>query len=368
MNPIRTPSGGLRGTDPDRLGPSRSANRRSGAALPFTLLLLIALALLAAAGFLFAFLDLRTAENQASAVRAFYLAEAGLNRHLAESLADTTGNVTKRYDVDGDSASVTSSRLLRLDRLRELRLIRGAAAHDPRREGPSSRTVAQIAVVTFPLRPPAAVVSRHAINVGRSGRISGIGTPTGSCTATPTGVAGLATRPGGFRGDTASLRGTPLLLEPADLDSLLLDSGLDWRNFERPEFVRPDITVTTAWPPSVLPASGDWPALFAGPSAPPIAGTVTGRGVLVVVGDFLIPGDLRWEGLVLVGGTVTVSGLLDLRGALYVGLAGSGGAISPPSDLGAAVTITYDGCAVAQAAARLSRATVRRAGGWFEVF
>jgi hypothetical protein len=341
---------------------------RSGAALPFTLLLLIAFTVLAAAGFLFAFLDLRTAENQASAVRAFYRAEAGLNRHRAESVDDTAGIVTNRYDIDGDTVVVTSSRLLKLDPLRELRLLRAEAAHDPLREGPSNRTVSQVAITPVPLRPPAALVSSRSINLGPRGRVSGIGATNAACTAAPTAVAGVVALPGGFQGDTASLRGRPPLLEAANIGPLLLASGLDWRNFERPEFVQPEITVTSNWPPSIAPAPGDWPVLYAEPTAPPIAGTVLGRGALVVAGDLVIPGSLRWEGLVLVAGSVTVSGILDVRGALYAGLAASGAGAGNPMDLGGAVTVVYDGCAAAEAAARLSRGIVSRPGGWFEVF
>lgn len=340
---------------------------RSGAALPFTLLLMIAFALLAAAGFLFVFMDLRTAENQASAVRAFYLAEAGLNRHLVESFQDTAGARTNTYDVYGDSVAVTSHRLLRIDPLRELRLIRSRAAHDPVREGPSSRTLARVVISSTPLRPPAAVVSRRVFHLGSQGHISGLGAIAAGCASTPPDVAGAAALPGDFRGDTASLRGAPPLLEPADMDSLLLGSGLDWRNLVRPELVQPDFTVSTTWPSSVPPIAGQWPALLAQPTAPAISGAVTGSGALVALGDLMIQGTLRWDGLVLVGGTVSVSGGLDVRGALYIGLAASTGAAGP-ADLRGAVTVDYDGCAVAAAAARLARGSARRPGGWFEVF
>lgn len=341
-------------------------DRRRGAALPFTLLLLIALALLSGAGFLLAFLDLRTAENQASSVRAFYVAEAALNRHLAERTADTSDLVQTTYDIDGNLASVVSSRLLRLDGFRQLRLVRAEGVYDPLREGSARRTLARVVLTPVPLRPAAALLSRGEIVLGPLGRVSGLAT-SGTCGTAPSSVAGLAVPADGFRGDTAALHGVPPLLATADIDSLALRSGLDWANVRRPEYIRPEIIVTDSWPIQVPPGPGEWPVVYAGAGAPPITSTLEGTGVLVVDGDLVVPGSLRWEGVAVIGGDLTVSGSLDIRGSGYVGLSKSVG-FTDSFDLGGHVSIRYDACAVAMAAARLAGGRVSRPGSWFEVF
>ena len=45
-----------------------------------------------------------------------------------------------------------------------------------------------------------------------------------------------------------------------------------------------------------------------------------GKGILIVTGNFSLNGSQRWDGLVLVGGTLTSSGNNTIQGAIITGL------------------------------------------------
>ena len=340
---------------------------RRGTALPVVLLVLLAASALAASGFLRAFLDSRSTENYAAAVRSFFVAEAGLNQALATIGTDTAASSTRSYEIEGGTVVVQSRRLLRLDPAREIRLLTAEGAYEPGREGSARRTVAQLVLAPLPFRATAAFVATDTALLGTAAEISGLDSRGGECSGTDA-VAGLAVPPGGFLGDTAALSGRPPLLSLPAIGASLSSSGVDWRNAGRQEFVEPEHLISAAWTPPPAAAPDAWPVTYALPSAPPITGTVTGRGTLIVKGDLTVAGELRWSGLVLVAGSLAVSGRLDVTGAVAVGLDTDGSSIAGRSNLSGAVDIRYDGCAVAGAAARLARGPLRRPGGWFEVF
>jgi hypothetical protein len=340
---------------------------RSGTALPVTLLVLLAASALAASGFLRAFLDFMTTENHAAAVRSFYVAAAGLNQVLATIGTDTAGSSTFSYEVEGGTVNVQSRRLLRLDRAREIRLLVAEGTFEPGREGSARRVVGQLVLAPTPFRATAALVASDTVLLGAAAQISGLDSRGGQCSGTGA-VAGLAVLPGGFLGDTASLSGRPPLLSLPSGGTTLSSAGVDWRNASRQEFVEPEHLISEMWSPQPVTDPDEWPVTFVLPSAPPLTGTVTGRGTLIVGGDLTIAGELRWAGLVLVAGSMAVSGQLDVEGAVAVGLDSNAGAVTARSDLSGAVDIRFDGCAVAGAAARLARGPIRRPGGWFEIF
>jgi hypothetical protein len=313
-----------------------------------------------------AFLELRSAENLATAIRAFYVAESGLNRSLASAI-DTSALSKSSYPVAGGEAWVVSRRLLEPHPAWQLRFITSEGRVDPRREGPAKRTVAQLVLAPRPFRAPAAVLSTGPAFLGGTSRISGLAVGSADCSG-PASVAGLALPPGAFEGDTAQLAGSPpLRLEPA-IDAMILASGLDWRNARRPEFLEPEWIVTAGWPEAPLAGPADWPAIFIPAPSPPFTGTVAGRGVLVVDGDLAVDGELRWEGLVVVAGRAFVTGTLAVRGAVLLGLEGPPAGPTAGSSLSGRVDVRFDACAVAGAAARLTRGPIRYPGGWYELY
>jgi len=355
-------------TDRKEASAYNDSSSTPGTALPATLLALIALAALASAGFLLTFVELRTSENYVGAVRAFYVADAGLNEMLASRPADTAAVGTSTYAVGGGTATVVSQRLLRLDRNRDLRLVTSGGVHGPGREGAARRTVAELVVTSRPFRPLAALVSASPIAVTAPARVSGFDVATAGCGApAPSSVAGLAIAPNAFLGAASALAGTPALWEIPNLAGALAAGGLDWASFSRPSFLEPEEQVTALWPDSV-PSNGYGVAVYASRNAAAIDRSVRGRGVLVVAGDLTVSGELVWEGLVLVGGAVRVTGRIDVRGGLLAGLDALMGASVNTSDLSGNVRITYDSCAIAGATARLLRGPGTVPGSWFERF
>jgi hypothetical protein len=169
---------------------------RRGTALPVALLVLLAASALAASGFLRAFLDSRTTENHAAAVRSFFVAEAGLNQALAAIGTDTAASSTRSYEIEGGTVVVRSRRLLRLDPAREIRLLIAEGAYEPGREGSARRTVGQLVLAPLPFRPTAAFVAADTALLGTAAQISGLDSRGGECSGTDA-VAGLAVPPGG---------------------------------------------------------------------------------------------------------------------------------------------------------------------------
>lgn len=338
-----------------------------GTALPVVLLVLLAASALAASGFLRAFLDALSTESQVTAVRSFLLAEAGLNEALAREGADTTESHARTYEIDGGTVIVRSRRLLRLSPTRDIRLLTAEGIHRPDRQLSARRTTAQLVLAPLPFRATAALVALDTVRLGSDGEISGLDGSGGECSGKKE-IAGLAAPAGGFVGDTSALSGRPPLSSLSMPGAAPSASGVDWTNASSEDFVQPEHLISAAWTSPPAPASDAWPVTIAESSVPTLAESVTGQGTLIVKGDLTIAGALHWTGLVLVAGTLTVPGRLDVAGAVAVGLDSDGAAAAGLSDLSGSIHIRYDRCAVAGAAARLARGSLRRPGGWFEVF
>lgn len=127
--------------------------------------------------------------------------------------------------------------------------------------------------------------------------------------------------------------------------------GIDWDGIINQNLIVPDLTI----PPDTWPASfpaGWWPVIR-------VNGDLTlptdGRGTLIVTGDLDIGGTERWEGIILVGGTLYANGNNNVLGAVISGLNVMFGIYVPESDIGNGTkTYIYDSCAIANAANRFA--------------
>ena len=102
--------------------------------------------------------------------------------------------------------------------------------------------------------------------------------------------------------------------QPSSNDS----ARVDWSGVLAGTSLVPTITV----PPQVFPSA----AAFADTSFWPIikvtgdlALPASGRGILIVTGNFTIGGGQSWDGILLAGGTVTSNGSTTIRGAALSG-------------------------------------------------
>ena len=195
---------------------------------------------------------------------------------------------------------------------------------------------------------PGAWTSLSGINKnGGSGTFSGFD----ECGALPA-VAGVAvpTAPGYTQSGGSSIpTGIPPIKDlgpqPASNDS----ARVDWAGVLGGTSLVPTITI----PPQVFPSA----AAFADTSFWPIikiTGDVSlptsGRGILIVTGNFTIGGGQSWDGILLVGGTVTSNGSTTIRGAAISGLNKQLGIAVPVSDIANGTkTFRYNSCLMARA-------------------
>jgi hypothetical protein len=332
--------------------------RRRGAALPVVILLMVILALSLTAAFTINSNESRAVDNQQEQIEAFALAESGRERYLVDRAAfglvgEPAASESIRVVQSGGYADVVVTRMRQSFGGRPgLYALRSTGVRtNPRMPGQTAatRTVGQIFKwETGNLSVPGAWTSLSGINKnGGSGTFSGFD----ECGMLPA-VAGVAvpTAPGYTQSGGSSIpTGVPPIKDlgpqPASNDS----ARVDWSGVIAGTSLVPTITV----PPQAFPNA----AAFADTSFWPIikvTGDVSlptsGRGILIVTGNFTIGGGQSWDGILLVGGTVTSNGSTTIRGAAISGLNKQLGIAVPVSDIANGTkTFRYNSCLMARA-------------------
>ena len=323
---------------------------------------LLIVSLLAAGGFLVTWLEGQSARAFARAAQALFVAEGGLAAAL-EAARGPNPSVSP-VSLGGGTATVTFEPLI--DLWPGETLFRVASGGEIVSEGVTfQRTVGQLMWVAGPPRMPGAVVLRGGV-VGAppEGTISGLGGLGAACPQQPSPVAGIAYWGGPPPVATPSLT----ISGSADVErlpatvSVAAKTGIRWDELLADWGPQPDATV----PPDAWPAAGTgggWP-LIRIPGAVTLGSGFSGSGALVVEGDLTLGDGFAWRGLVVVGGTLRLSGNVSLRGAVASGLAGAPGVAA---DFGGhTINVSFDACAVASAARRLTAPAAVIPGTWYE--
>lgn len=335
--------------------------RSAGIALPWVLVTLTILSLLAATGFLLVWLDGRAAHAFSRGTAALYVAEAGLATGLAGA-AGPTPTLPPLVFPTG-TAHVSFQKLLELGPGESIVRIR-SEGRVPSAGATYRRAVARLAWVADPPRVPAALSARGSV-VGSPprARISGLA-PGSACPGQAAPTAGIASWGGSAPPASASFQvlGAPPTVRPPG--SVAAETGIRWPELLAPWGPAADATI----PPDPWPSRGTtpaWPYLrVQGPVR--LGAGRSGRGALVVDGDLTLDPGFAWDGLVLVGGALRLGGDVRIRGAALAGLAGTA-AIAV--DLGGwFLDLELDPCAVAAAAARLVAPAAGIPGTWSEVW
>lgn len=319
-----------------------------GFALPAAVMGLALLALLTATGFLVSWLEVRSSRAFGAGTAAFYVADAG----LATALAAPPAGGPLSVPIGSGVADVRFETLLELG-IGET-LVRVASEGSVVAGGVSvTRGVLRVAWVGDPPRPAAALLVGDTLGAATAtGTISGLDVCAGASVA---GVAGW--RPVAPGGGLVVLGVPALDTIPATLSVAAL-TGIRWGHLVSSNGPAPDAVV----PPDPWPIS---PPVFvrfdgAGPLGPGESGT----GALVATGDLTLGDGFRWTGLVLVGGSLTVTGDIVIRGAVATGLDPG---VAGVGDLGPGrVDLTFDSCAVTAAAALLAPLPAAIPGTWRE--
>lgn len=333
------------------------------------------LALLSAAGFLLAWLELRMSRAHRVGVQAFYAADGA----LASSIAGP-GDPAPPGDGSGtpvvDSLRVVSRTLLLLPDGTRLRMHEARASRYVPGGGAGRRSVARLALGLGPGRLPGALTAPDGATGGA--RISGLdAAPPGACPGAPEASrAALAgpTADGGSSADEAPDAGTGLVLEGTPPRADLLPGSLSRVRLlygtladGEAEALGARTTALPPWPSDPGEEGGEPPALFRAEEGA-VSGPGSGAGLLLATGDLRLEGPLEWEGLVLVGGTLRTSGEVRVRGAVVTGLEATGGG-DPSGDanlLEEGAEIRFDGCALRTAVSELPLPESARPGAWWE--
>lgn len=132
-------------------------------------------------------------------------------------------------------------------------------------------------------------------------------------------VAGaVVPKGGGYDGNGETPTGSPDMDSSMTLDSLKTRVGIDWDGIINRDAIPADFTVPAgSWPTAMQMAT--WPVIrVSGVGTYTLPGN--GRGLLIVDSNLVITGNRTWDGVILVGGSLTANGTGDVTGATVTGL------------------------------------------------
>lgn len=335
----------------------------SGFALAYVLFALSLLGLVAASGFLLAWLERRSVEAFEGGVEAFY----GVDGALWEALGTVRGTppASKSVVVGRTRTTVAFERLLRLGFGEALYRVTAAGSGPAPRGGTLDREVGLVVWAADPPLVPAALTAAGDVDgPASSARISGIDRATGCGGRYPPAIAGLAIDSSATAalGGGVSLLGSPPLLRRSPATTLRRATGVDWGSLTGPYGPPRDAVV----PPDPWPSFGGGPRFveLPGPSSA-LDATHSGQGVLLARGDLTLRAGFVWRGLVLVGGRLALQGDAKVHGAAIAGLRPGYAGVSVDLGAGPAV-VELDSCAAEAAALRVAPGVAPQPGTWFE--
>jgi hypothetical protein len=325
-------------------------NRR-GATLPLGIIVLAVMSVAVAITYARITAERHTSGDLKAQLGAFAVAQTGLSRYLA-ALNGKPGpsHDTTMTDLLGGTALI-SLRMLRESTttlLPAVYVITSRGSYTGAKRYNSLTPSAQRTVATYALWVPTpfdlngAFTSLSGIDKnGTSGLFSGNDHCAG--TGMPA-IPGAAVPNGSYTGPHDPLDGNP-----PDDPSYIGTGGpagtakeevdMDWAGIVAGTYL-PANYFTPTWPTAAQFAN--WPILRANGDYT-LAGS--GKGILIVTGNFTMSGSDQWEGLVLVGGTVTSNGNNSVYGATVSGLNVKLGMVVPPSAIANGnKTFQYDSC------------------------
>jgi Tfp pilus assembly protein PilX len=184
---------------------------------------------------------------------------------------------------------------------------------------------------------------------GTAGTITGVD----NCSVMPD-VAGVAVPDAGYvqSGGASVPTGTPPILYLGTPSQTSDAVKIDWDGIVNQNLIWPDLVYPT----------DPWPNFAANPNYYPVIrvnGDLSlpddGQGLLIVTGNMIINGSMRWKGVLLVGGTMYANGNNNVLGAVISGLNVKLGMTVGMSDVGNGTkTYKYDSCEIEKTLGNLS--------------
>lgn len=349
-------------------------NRR-GATLPMTIIVIAVMAVSVAISYYRLSSERRITSDGAAQLDAFTVAQAGLGQYLATRNGKPGASQDTTFTTLPGGSALISLRMLRESTTTLLPAVyvitsRGthtSATRYDARIPPAERTVATYALwVPAPLDINGAFTSLTQVEInGNSADING----NDRCGGAMPPIPGLAVPDGDMSeiDHAGVLNGNP--------DNAAADLGTPGPGGTAKDEVEIDwaaILAGTAFPADYVYPS--WPASFNDWPVVRVNGDLTmpsgGKGILVVTGNLTWNGSplKTWEGLILVGGTLTANGEGNIYGALVTGLNVKTGTAVGLSDVGNGnKTYQYDSCALTRALGHIG-SIQRVRNGWTDTW
>ena len=322
------------------------ADQRRGFVLAFVVMMLFAITVAGATGYLVVRSEFTMATYSAQSAEALAVARAGLHRFVAEQFGVVGDSVL--YAIGNGIVTITSRKMMEQDSITHLYYIRSEAqVSDVFSEDiPATRVVAAYAI--HHVRPlahhGAVVIAANEIDLGGGGTDAhGVDSSTVSdCAgggASPiTGGITLSDVNGG------NVQGNPAEEAWGTFQAVYDSVGLRWDVLSDSNFV---VDFHTTTPPDFGALPADSYPVTRYPGSNSFTSAWNGRGVLIVTGTFHATNTFQWEGIILAGGTSSVVSNVDgiVRGMLIAGLNGGNTA----DDVGWRLDTYYYSCNVYKA-------------------
>ena len=343
----------------------KARRERRGMALILSLILVVVLSATAAAALSMNGSERRVVEDQEAAAEAHAMARSAYDQFLTDPVdllptfdpTTFTGPDSAQFNFSNGYAWVSVQRIRpSVAGSATLFLVRSRAVRTSERPGNmpvAERVFAQYAQWQTGAMPTLAAWT-SLTGLKKNG---GAGTISGSDNCSALGpVAGVAVpaAPGYQQNGGSSVpSGAPNILDmgtQAEANALI---KIDWAGIVGGKSLVPDIVLPSgSWPS--FSNSNYWPVIYVNQSGSwSLPGN--GRGLLIVRNDMTISGSLQWDGIVLVGGTLTSNGTNSVHGAVVTGLNVLIGENPGVSDIGNGTkTYRYDSCNVAEAGRRFA--------------
>ena len=325
---------------------------RGGFVLALVVLLLFGIGVAGAAGYQIVFNEALLSVHAKETQTALSIARAGLRSYIGKQIGVHQDIVT--YSIEGGDAVVTARLVAEIDDFETLYLLRSEGVYtDPTFTGSAARrTVYQYAVKREVAMNHVAMMTQVTgnLHMRADAHVDGNdGASIGDCEQTSVDITALIMGSG-----TPSWSGDPLdgpnpEVAYAPSAAAALDSiGIDWDVLTDTNFA---VDYEDVWPPwgsCGLPWASATVTRFNGNVTTP--GSVCGKGVLIVTGNFLGANGFQWNGILLAGYIVTTNNNFRIDGLVVGGLDGNG----TPSEFHNDTHIDFDRCYAFAAGKRLS--------------
>ena len=336
---------------------------RGGFVLALVVLLLFGIGVAGAAGYQIVFNEALLSVHAKETQTALSIARAGLRSYIGKQIGVHQDIVT--YSINGGDAVVTARLVAEIDDFETLYLLRSEGVYtDPTFTGSAARrTVYQYAVKREVAMNHVAMMTQVTGNLHMRAlaHVDGNdGASIGDCEQTSVDITALIMGSGTPTWNGDPLDGPNPEIAYAPSAAAALDSiGINWDVLTDPNFA---VDYEDVWPPwgsCGLPWASATVTRFNGNVTTP--GSVCGKGVLIVTGNFLGANGFQWNGILLAGYIVTTNNNFRIDGLVVGGLDGNG----TPSEFHNDTHIDYHRCYAFAAGKRLSH--FKPVGGtWWE--